>query len=175
MRGSPEKTMRYRFGDFVLSARTRTLSRGGVELPLISRYFDLLVLLVVRRGTAVTRQDIFDIVWSDVIVSDGALSQAIRTLRRTLGDGSREPIYIRTVARHGYRFVYGNVVEEDDPGTGEVHPVQLVPAVDAGDTLRTHTETDRLSSKRPDSTHRSTPGKPHRCPRPSADPSYTPD
>jgi len=49
-----------------------------------------------------------------VIVSDSALSQAIRTIRRALGDDSREPRFIRTVSRHGYRFVYEPVAEEDD-------------------------------------------------------------
>src|SRR5213593_2617620 len=92
------------------------LVRAGRELPLIPPYFDLLVFLVERRNEAVHRRDIFDRVWSDVIVSDSALSQAIRTLRRTLGDDSREPLFIRTVARHGYRFVFAEVIEEDDEG-----------------------------------------------------------
>jgi hypothetical protein len=64
----------------------------------------------------VHRRDIFDGVWNDVVVSDSALSQAIRTIRRTLGDDSREPRFIRTVSRHGYRFVFADVVEEDDDG-----------------------------------------------------------
>ena len=90
------------------------LLRSGREQPLIPRYFDLLVFLIERRHEAVHRRDIFDRVWSDVIVSDSALSQAIRTIRRTLGDDSREPRFVRTVSRHGYRFVFADVVEEDD-------------------------------------------------------------
>jgi DNA-binding winged helix-turn-helix (wHTH) protein len=105
---------RYRFADFILSPRQRTLVRAGAELRLIPRYFDLLVFLVERRGDAVHRREIFDRVWNDVVVSDTALSQAIRTLRRTLGDDPREPTFIRTVARHGYRFVCADVIEEDD-------------------------------------------------------------
>jgi DNA-binding winged helix-turn-helix (wHTH) protein len=105
---------RYRFSDFVVSPRRRTLVRSGRELPLIPRYFDLLVFLVEHRHEAVHRRDIFDRVWSDVVVSDSALSQAVRTLRRTLGDDSREPRFIRTVSRHGYRFVFGDVIEEED-------------------------------------------------------------
>ena len=108
--------IRYRFSDFTLSPRRRLLLREGREVPLIPRYFDLLVLLVERRHEAVHRRDIFDRVWTDVIVSDSALSQAVRTLRRTLGDDSREPRFIRTVARHGYRFVFADVIEEEDDG-----------------------------------------------------------
>jgi DNA-binding winged helix-turn-helix (wHTH) protein len=106
----------YRFDDFVLSPRRRILARGGAEQPLIPRYFDLLVFLVEHRHEAVHRRDIFDRVWSDVVVSDSALSQAVRTIRRTLGDNSREPRYIRTVSRHGYRFVFEGVAEENDDG-----------------------------------------------------------
>jgi DNA-binding winged helix-turn-helix (wHTH) protein len=109
---------RYRFSEFVLSPRRRVLTRDGREQPLIPRYFDLLVFLVEHRHEAVHRRDIFDRVWSDVVVSDSALSQAIRTIRRTLGDDSREPRFIRTVSRHGYRFVFDGVFEEEDVDVG---------------------------------------------------------
>lgn len=108
--------IRYRFSDFTLSPQRRLLVRDGREVPLIPRYFDLLVLLIERRHEAVHRREIFDRVWTDANVSDSALSQAIRTLRRTLGDDSREPRFIRTVSRHGYRFVLPDVVEEADDG-----------------------------------------------------------
>src|SRR5687768_5744360 len=108
--------MNYRFDDFVLSPARRTLTRAGRELPLIPRYFDLLILLLERRGEAVSRDAIFERVWSDVVVSDGALSQAVRTLRRALGDDPREPVFIRTVSRHGYRFVFPDVAEQPDDG-----------------------------------------------------------
>jgi DNA-binding winged helix-turn-helix (wHTH) protein len=111
VRSSPD---RYRFAEFTLSIRQRQLFRNGRVLPLIPRYFDLLVLLIERRPTAVSRTEIFDRVWTDVVVSDGALSQAIRTLRRTLGDDSRESIFIRTVSRHGYSFLFTDVVEESE-------------------------------------------------------------
>ena len=107
---------RYCFAGFTLSPSQRALVRAGKEIPLIPRYFDLLLLLIARRNEAVHRQDIMDAVWKDVVVSDGALSQAVRTLRRTLGDDSRDPLFIRTVSRHGYRFIFTDVVEEDDAG-----------------------------------------------------------
>ena len=103
---------------------------GGRERPLIPRYFDLLVFLVERRHEAVHRRDIFDRVWSDVVVSDSALSQAIRTIRRTLADDSREPRFIRTVSRHGYRFVFPDVVEEADDDAWPP-PAPVPSAVDA--------------------------------------------
>ena len=113
---SPPGTPRYRFSGHTLSPARRTLVRDGRELPLIPRYFDLLILLIERREEAVSRHDILDTVWSDVVVTDGALSQAVRILRRTLGDDPREPTFIRTVSRHGYRFVCDDVFEELDEG-----------------------------------------------------------
>jgi hypothetical protein len=92
------------------------LLKGGQPVRLIPRYFDLLLLLVDERRRAVTRQEIFDRVWTDVVVSDGALTQAIRTIRRTLGDGPHTAQFIRTVSRHGYQFVYLDVVAEPDEG-----------------------------------------------------------
>jgi len=115
---------RYRFSDFTLSRRKRLLIRNGHQLPLIPRYLDLLIFLVERRRDAVHRREIFDRVWSDVIVSDSALSQAIRTLRRTLGDDPREPRFIRTVSRHGYQFTFPDVIEEPDEDVPEPMPVR---------------------------------------------------
>jgi DNA-binding winged helix-turn-helix (wHTH) protein len=108
---------RFRFGSFVLSPRRRLLLRDGQPVPLIPKYFDLLLLLIARRNEAVSKQIIFAEVWTDVIVSDGALAQAVRTLRRTLGDDVREPRFIRTISRHGYQFVWPDVREEIDDET----------------------------------------------------------
>jgi DNA-binding winged helix-turn-helix (wHTH) protein len=116
---------RYRFGDFILSTRKRLLIRNGQQLPLIPRYLDLLIFLVERRRDAVHRREIFDRVWNDVIVSDSALSQAIRTLRRTLDDDPRESRFIRTVSRHGYQFTFPDVVEEPDDDAREAVPASL--------------------------------------------------
>ncbi|HUR35436.1 MAG TPA: winged helix-turn-helix domain-containing protein [Vicinamibacterales bacterium] len=119
---------RYLFSDFILSPRRRVLLRNGIEQPLIPRYFDLLVFLVERRRDAVHRRDIFDAVWTDVIVSDSALSQAIRTIRRVLGDDSREPRFVRTVSRHGYQFVFDAVIEENDDDLVSIEAAPPTPA-----------------------------------------------
>jgi DNA-binding winged helix-turn-helix (wHTH) protein len=120
--------LQFRFADFVVSPARRQLLRAGREVPLIPRYFDLLVLLLERRGRVVHRRDILERVWTDVVVSDGALSQAVRTLRRALGDDSQEPTFIRTVSRHGYRFDYPDVIEEADPEPAAAAPPAVARA-----------------------------------------------
>jgi DNA-binding winged helix-turn-helix (wHTH) protein len=110
----------YRFAGFVLSPARRALSKDGRDVALIPRYFDLLVLLVEQRHRAVHRQEIFDRVWADVVVSDGALTQAIRVIRRVLDDDPREVRFIRTVSRHGYQFVWSDVaVHTEDEVRGQ--------------------------------------------------------
>jgi DNA-binding winged helix-turn-helix (wHTH) protein len=107
----------YRFGEYTLLPRRRLLLRSGEPVPLIPKYFDLLHLLIERRDEALDRREIFDRIWADVVVTDGALSQAVRTLRRVLQDDPRAPQYIRTVSRHGYQFVFNPVlIESDDAG-----------------------------------------------------------
>ena len=138
---APSGRARYRFAEFTLSPSTRLLLKGDVEIPLIPRYFDLLVLLIERRGEVVTRDEIFDEVWSDVIVSDGALTQAIRILRKSLGDRAKDPRFIRTVSRHGYRFVFEELTSEASPGNGEMLTAALATLRDAAPPSNDEDET----------------------------------
>ena len=114
MHPAPPRRTRYHFARFTLSPGHRRLVREGREVPVIPRYLDLLLLLVEKRHQAVPRSEIMDAVWSDVVVSEGALTQAVRALRRALDDDPREPRFIRTVARHGYQFIHPDVREEGD-------------------------------------------------------------
>ena len=106
----------------MLSPARRVLAGRGAVVPLIPRYFDLLVLLVEQRDRAVAKDEIFERVWTDVVVSESALTQGIRVIRRALGDDPREPRFVRTVSRRGYQFVFAPVELEDDSGPW---PVEL--------------------------------------------------
>lgn len=127
-------SVRYSFGEFLLSPSRRLLLRKGREIPLVPRYLDLLLMLIRRRDRAISRGEILEVVWDDVVVSDGALSQAVRTLRRALGDDPRNARYIRTVSRHGYQFVF-DVVEGDDadPLPNAEEPPRAEPSPEAAD------------------------------------------
>ncbi len=96
---------RYRFGGFELDVADRQLWRGDTRIDLNARYLDALVLLVRRRGKLVEKEQFFDEVWSDVVVSDSALTQCIKEIRKQLGDDASNPRYIKTVPGHGYRFI----------------------------------------------------------------------
>ncbi|MEK6300432.1 MAG: winged helix-turn-helix domain-containing protein [Acidobacteriota bacterium] len=110
----------FRFDDFHLDASNRQLSRAGEPVALNSKYFDVLLLLVSRSGQLVAKQRIFEEVWDGVFVTDAALTQCIKDIRKQLGDDASSPRYIKTVPKHGYIFI-GNVVEANgDPGAGHV-------------------------------------------------------
>jgi DNA-binding winged helix-turn-helix (wHTH) protein len=94
-----------RFGDFALDPHDRRLTRAGAPVEVNARYFDALALLVERHGQLVTKDDFMARVWRGVPVTDEALTQCIRTLRRLLDDDAAAPRYIATVPKHGYRFV----------------------------------------------------------------------
>ena len=99
------ETELYRFGDFVLDPADRRLLRGAEPVEVNARYLDALALLVREQGRLVTKDRFLDEVWRGVPVTDEALTQCIRTLRRQLGDDAARPSFIETVPKHGYRFV----------------------------------------------------------------------
>ncbi|MEP9400308.1 transcriptional regulator [Sphingomonas sp. VNH70] len=94
-----------RFGRFTLDPHERTLRAGGAAVELNARYLDALILLAGQAGRLVSKDRFMETVWHGIPVTDEALTQCIRTLRRTLGDTAQAPHYIETVPRHGYRFI----------------------------------------------------------------------
>ena len=107
-----QDTLIYCFGDFTLDATNRELLREDERLELNARYFDALVLLVREHGRLVEKDRFFDEVWDDVVVSDSALTQCIKEVRRQLGDDASNPRFIQTVPRHGYRFIADVAIAE---------------------------------------------------------------
>src|SRR3954470_16032831 len=93
------------FEQFVLDPEDRQLRRGDDTVELNGRYFDALALLVREQGRLVSKDRFLDEVWRGIPVTDEALTQCIRMLRRQLGDDAARPRFIETVPKHGYRFI----------------------------------------------------------------------
>jgi TolB-like protein len=66
---------------------------------------DVLLLLVQRAGEVISREDLLATVWSGSVVGDDTLTQAVIKLRKALGDDTRSPSYIETIAKRGYRLI----------------------------------------------------------------------
>ena len=112
----------YRFDRFALDPSDRRLSRDDIPVELNGRYLDALALLVSEAGKMVSKDRFLDEVWRGVPVTDEALTQCIKTLRRQLGDDAARPRFIETVPKHGYRFIApveaGGAVSAAPPGLG---------------------------------------------------------
>lgn len=97
--------MQLTFRDFELDTSLFTLRCNG-ELRLVEpRVFDLLVYLARHRDRIVTRQELFDALWTGKVVTDSTLSSCVKAARRALGDNGQEQNCIATIHRRGYRFV----------------------------------------------------------------------
>src|SRR5678815_4460834 len=97
--------MLYSFGPFRADRAAYQAYRGDQSLELTPKLLDLLFYLVERPATLVTKEELLDGVWPGANVTENALAQAISDLRDALGDSASAPVYIRTIARRGYRFV----------------------------------------------------------------------
>ncbi len=95
----------FRFERFVLDTRDRQLKRDGAPVELNARYLDALALMVREQGKLVSKDRFLEEVWRGVPVTDEALTQCVKTLRRQLGDDAARPRFIETVPKHGYRFI----------------------------------------------------------------------
>lgn len=94
-----------RIGDWRVDPVSGEIVRNGEPVRVEVRTMRLLECLAEHAGETVSIDELLNRVWPDVTVSPDSVYQAIATLRRTLGDDPKKPIYIATVPRLGYRMV----------------------------------------------------------------------
>jgi DNA-binding winged helix-turn-helix (wHTH) protein len=92
------------FGDFVFDEDTRELTRGGEEVPLPPKAFELLRHLLRQRPRALSKDELNALLWPDTHVTAASLAGAASDLRAALDDRRRRPRFIRTVHGFGYAF-----------------------------------------------------------------------
>ena len=102
----------YRFGQFALDSRRRTLSRADSPISLTPKAFDVLLFLAQNPNRLVTKEELLQAVWADTFVEEGNLTQYIYYLRKALGDNSEDTRLIVTIARKGYQFTADVTVAE---------------------------------------------------------------
>lgn len=92
------------FGNFSFEPATARLWENGSEVKLTRKAAQVLAALLERPGAPVSKQELFANVWRGTVVSDDALVTCIQELRKALRDDSKQPLYIETRHRLGYRF-----------------------------------------------------------------------
>jgi DNA-binding winged helix-turn-helix (wHTH) protein/Tol biopolymer transport system component len=90
----------------------------------------LLILLVEQKFAVVSRTEILKALWPSVVVGEEVISQLVYSLRNALGDDAKNPIYIETIPKKGYRFI------------ADVHLMQSVD-----DNFRTVNKSSEISKK----------------------------
>lgn len=93
------------FGPFRLDGSTERLQRGREEIELPPRPLALLRYFLERPNRLVLKEELLEALWPGTYVTEGVLKTHVNEVRRTLGDDAREPRFLATVHRRGYRFV----------------------------------------------------------------------
>src|SRR5215471_20549679 len=97
--------MVYYFGECILDAERYELQRAGAVVAIEPKVFQVLVYLIEHRDHLVTRDELLEHCWPGTFVSDAALTQCLTRVRRAVGEQRGGPLLIKTVHRHGYRFM----------------------------------------------------------------------
>jgi TolB-like protein/Tfp pilus assembly protein PilF len=108
--------MVYQFGEFEIDPRNYQLRRNDSAIDIEPKVFDLLSYLVENRDRLVTRDELFENLWSGLVVSDTSLSNQIKEARKAVGDDGQKQHTIKTVHGRGYQFV-ASVVETPGQST----------------------------------------------------------
>lgn len=95
----------WQFDDVVVDGENFGVRKQGETVALTPRAFDVLIYLIEHHGRLVDKQELFEHVWKDTYVTDSALTQVIKDIRRAIGDDAHAPRYIETVHKRGYRFI----------------------------------------------------------------------
>ncbi len=100
-------TQRYRFGVFEADAATGELRKQGIRIKVNVQPFQVLMLLLERPGEVLTREDLARVLWPEGTFVDfeHGVNSAVNRIREALGDSARNPRFIETLARRGYRFI----------------------------------------------------------------------
>lgn len=113
------------FGPYRLDADNARLTRGNTPVELPPKAFALLCFLAARPGRLVTKDELLDEVWGRRFITEAVIKTLVSELRAALGDDAREPRYVETVPRRGYRFI-APVQTAGDPAA-PVHAGRVEP------------------------------------------------
>jgi len=105
-----------------------SLQREGAEVRLEPKVMTVLLVLVEHAGEIVSREELEKLAWPGVVVGYDALASSIIKLRKALGDDSRQPRFIETVPKRGYRLIAS--IREGLEGEGPENQPHSEPIVE---------------------------------------------
>src|SRR3981081_1433252 len=120
------------FGRFQVRPHHREFLAEGVPVPLGSRAFDVLMVLIEAGGELVTKDEILSRVWPGMVVEEHSLQFHISALRKVLGE---ERGFIKTISGRGYRFVADITAAADEQETLANASADLPPPLPDAESL----------------------------------------
>ena len=135
-----------RIGAWSVDPASGQISREGETARLEVRTLRLLLYLAEHAGEVVSIDELLNHVWAGVTVSSDSVYQAVTSLRRQLGDDPRQPTYIATVPRLGYRMVAA--VSTGPAALAEVSPASSSSAIAPSPAPAAGTKIPPLRSRR---------------------------
>ncbi len=104
-KGEFSVAMKFQLGDWLIDEEANLLLGVDGETRLEKRVMAVLVELAAAEGAVVSKDTLIETVWNGAIISDHSVANAISDLRRALGDNTRNPRYIETIPKRGYRLL----------------------------------------------------------------------
>jgi len=115
----------FNVGSWRVDPTLNRIRQRGREIKLEPRVMHVLVCLASRPAQVVTREELMEVVWAGTIVSEEAVTIAISVLRRSLGDVPRDPQFIETIHKIGYRLIAPVTTAREAPVRRARRPVWL--------------------------------------------------
>ena len=95
----------FRVAEWLVQPTLNRLSCGEREVQVEPKLMDVLVYLAENAGRVVSKNDITDAVWPELFITESVITRSIAGLRRAFGDDAKNPRFIETISKRGYRLI----------------------------------------------------------------------
>jgi DNA-binding winged helix-turn-helix (wHTH) protein len=95
----------FRVAEWAVEPQLNNLERNGQAVRLEPKVMQVLVCLAEHQGELVTKEQLIRAVWADTFVTDDVLTRCISELRKALNDDPKQPRFIETIPKGGYRLI----------------------------------------------------------------------
>ena len=114
--------LEFHVGRWRVAPSLNRLEADDTTVHLEPKVMQVLVRLAQQPGQVVSREQLLAAAWADTFVTDDVLKRSISELRRALGDDARQPVYIETIPKGGYRLIAPVVTDApSDPASAVEH------------------------------------------------------
>lgn len=111
---------KFQLGPYLVLPKHNKMILGGNEFKIEPKIMEVLCYLITHKGEVVSREKIAETLWPNTVTGLEVVTRAIFELRKILKDDPKQPIYIETIARKGYCFIYDVLDIKEEPKKGNI-------------------------------------------------------